>query len=246
MRHEDAIDRVKKLLRLAAGAGTEAEAALAAERAADLMREYHLAEAQIAAADVEVRPDEEIIPRGTIEGEPETRRRIAWKGTIAHAVIHALGGRQFWTGAEIRLFGRKSDVQAASYMCAYLFREVNRLCDEAADKERPSSARSWKNAFRVGAAARVAQRMLEDSAAAEAARAAAPETKALVLVKKREAEVHTAYRDYSQGWGQAVRIGYTSNTAGWRAGRRAAESIRLGGAKAALGAGAPRLPGGGQ
>jgi hypothetical protein len=40
-----AIDRVRKLLRLAEGAGSEAEAASAAAQAAELMTEYQLSEA---------------------------------------------------------------------------------------------------------------------------------------------------------------------------------------------------------
>src|SRR3972149_1543939 len=80
-------------------------------------------------------------------------------GTQHGAAARPSGCRQCWRGASIRLFGRQSAVQAASYTCQYLWTEVDRLAAvavraadvEAADyycngrwTEKPAT-RAWKN-----------------------------------------------------------------------------------------------------
>lgn len=180
-----AIDRVRKLLRLAEGAGSEAEAASAAAQAADLMAEFQLSEAVLK---LETGDDKrrEAIVEGAVPGAAK-KKRVAWQSTIADAVAASYGCKQFWRGKEIAIYGRESSVQAVNYTCQYLFREVERLCSEAWEREAAktedrsyyewradkgdgepgyvvvsktvSLGRGWKNAFRVGAANAISRRL---------------------------------------------------------------------------------------
>jgi hypothetical protein len=190
-----AIDRVRKLLRLAEGAGTEAEAASAAAQAADLMAQHALSEAEIRLEDTS-KAAEPIIESG-VDGDKARRKRVAWQSTIAEAVAKSYGCKMFWRGKAIQIYGRESSVQATSYTCAYLYREVDRLCEQGWEREgsRESpgvvwsdreykyverdprgAAKAWRNAFRNGAANTIAVRLRESIAERrDAARVAARE-----------------------------------------------------------------------
>lgn len=249
------LDRVRKLLKLSE-ATSEAEAALAAQRAAELMAEYQLSEAEVRAADPAQKP-EEIAQRAPCG--PDDKRVVAWKGTIASAVAKSMGCRMYWSGGAIRLFGRMSATQAVAYTSQYLWSEVDRLCESAwrartGGGPTGESARAWKGAFRVGAATRLASRLHVSAcerAAADAASIAVKDPKlpattstALVLRRKDQEEVDSEYKAYSKGWrtGRGSSAG-ASSYGGYGAGQRAADGIALGVKRAGLGAGAPRLRG---
>jgi hypothetical protein len=182
MNQSKAIDRVRKLLKLAENAGSEAEAATAAARAAELMAAFALGEAELRLVD-DSKAAEPIIEAG-VEGDKAKRKKIAWQSTIAFAVAKSYGCRGFWWGSSIRIYGRESSVQAVSYTCAYLYREVDRLCDLGWDAEEGdtrdevvwstreyryvprgprAAAKVWKNGFRNGAADTIALRLREDT-----------------------------------------------------------------------------------
>lgn len=175
-----AIDRVRKLLKLAENAGSEEEAALAAARAAELMAEHKLSQAELSLASGDDK-SREAITEGKVGNAK--RKRIAWQSTIANAVAKSYGCKQFWRGADITIYGRESSVQATTYTSQYLFNEVERLCESAYAKEPPewsevyrwndalrkyvlkrvrSNGRAWKNAFRNGAANAIALRLVSE------------------------------------------------------------------------------------
>jgi hypothetical protein len=238
------IDRVQKLLRLASNAGSEVEAALAASRAADLMREYSLSEAEIRAVEGD-RPAESIAKEYTAS---EDRHKVAWKGVIAAAVAHTLGARMFWIGGSIKFFGRLSACQAGAYTSQYLWNEVNRLANAACSEAEciSVSARAWKSSFRMGCSSRIAQRLYQEDrdrairAKSESAMSAptpvqSPSPLALAIIDHDAKEVEEEYETYSKHFRKTrcSSAGRKSHD-GFSSGRAAGERVSLGGHHAGL------------
>lgn len=267
---EKVMSRVRKLLQLSRSTN-EAEAALAAQRAAELMVEHNLSEASIRIQGGDVQPAEPIAERHVVNPEAYFRKRVAWKGSIASAVAHSFGCRMYWHGGMICYFGRQSAVQAATYTSQYLWNEVDRLADDAWEKvahlakkpNEPDEAgyiyeapnpRTWRGSFRLGAASAISGRLHERRAEAREARRAetaeavaeAPEPvnpQALALLRKDAEEVATEYEAYSKNFGKAAPIGRISSGGGYGAGREAGGRMHLGSGRAGLGAGMTRLKG---
>jgi len=174
------LGRVKRLLQLSRS-DNEFEAAQAAAKAAAMIEEHQLSEAMLRLDDEDARPAEKIVEEYPLEGEAQHQpwqqmhKKVTWKSNIAWGVSRAVGCRYWYSRTnQMRAFGRESAVQAWSYMCLYLFNEVDRLVEEGWQKQlakrvSKSSARAWKNAFRVGASMTICER-LEDAARAAAER----------------------------------------------------------------------------
>lgn len=250
------IDRVQKLLALAKNAGSEAEATVAAQRAAELMARHELSEAELQIASGQARAPEEI---KSLEIDKGKQRRVAWKSTIASAVAHSYGCKMYWWGAAIRVFGRLSATQAASYTIQYLWSEVDSLTEAAWAKSgvEPSkkNTKAWKNAFRVGAANAIAVRLWNEREARNnmvkvAIAMSAPTeqhysstNQALMIVNHEQQEVDEAYDNYSKGWRKSsYSIGRTSRGDAYRQGVTAGNSVAIGAQRAGLKRGTEVLP----
>ncbi len=236
----DVIARIRKLLKLAGNAGSEAEAALAAERAAELMRAHEIHEAQVSI-------DEPNMPRTPEPIEQkyqatDTKKKVAWHMRIAVAVCKSYGARAYWHGGRVMMFGRLSAVQAASYTCQYLFREVERITDSEAPTG--TYSRSYRNAFRLGCAQRVGDRLYAAHKNQEARRAVAkpvaeprvniedvepppPSAGVLAVIEKDHAEVEEEYKRYSKKWRKGRHVGQISSGSGYDAGQEAGDSINI-------------------
>lgn len=242
------LDRVRKMLALAENAGTEAEAANAAARAAALMEEYQLSEALVRLDNPAAKP--EAILRDEKLGNANTKR-VAWRECLSHAIAHSLGVKTYQIGAEILGFGRESSIQTWRYTYQHLCREVDAMCDQAwedANMELGTGyrCRSWKNAFRVGCASRLSQRIYLAAEATEAtratAKAAAGAGTALMVVERDREELESEYSVFSRDFGSAISgIGSISSGAGYDAGTAAGDSISLGAKRAGLPAGQGKL-----
>jgi len=98
-------------------------------------------------------------------------RRVSWKATVAAGVAPAFGcavylrrGRGDEPAKVVCVVGCEDDVEAVRAMYAHLVREIDRLADHAWRSRHSlaravESARSWKNAFRSGAAGTIARRL---------------------------------------------------------------------------------------
>jgi hypothetical protein len=227
------IDRVRKLLEVS-HSDNEHEAALAAQRAAALMSEYQLTEAQLRVDDSTLKA-EPIKDRVTLTDKRQGKR-VAWKELIADGVAKSLGCHLYLTENGPAVFGRESATQAWGYTCQYLFSEVNRLADEAWEEEcvyaegAGHTIKKWKNSFRVGAAQSIIMRLYETK------KTPPPNTseKALMVVAKDDLEVDTEYHKFSETMGKASMIGLVSNRTGYKAGLEAGQDVNLGGGRAAL------------
>lgn len=229
------IDRVRKMLEVSRSDNVH-EASLAAERAAEMMAEYNLTEAQLRVDDTS-REAEGIKDRVLLDGKP-TKKRVAWKELIADGVAKSLGCHLYLTEDGPAVFGREGATQAWKYTCAYLFNEVNRLAEEAWNEECVMAAiaghtpKRWKNAFRVGCAQSIIMRLYESAEKPKVK--ANPNQKALMVIRADEKEVESEYHKFSEKFGRASSIGLVSNRTGYKAGRETGEKMNLGGGRAAL------------
>lgn len=245
----EVMGKIRKLLALAQRAGNEHEAANAAARAAELMAAYEIEEATIRASAPTDAPAEEIVRDHTVYAGG--KNKSAWRITVAAAVAKSYGARCYLTGPNVKVFGRRSAVQATEYTVAYLLREIDAL----AERNVAGRGKGWANSFRLGAAACVASRLAEAQREREAQEravldllpaASAPAgsvSTALAVVTKDRAEVDAAYRDFSSRFGRAGRFGGASSSSGYAAGYAAGSSVSLGGGRGGLGAGAKGLRG---
>lgn len=232
------IDRIQKLLALARNAGTEHEAANAALRARELMRQHDLDEASLRVDDASKQA--EPIEHGfTLT---DTKKRVMWHGQLALGVA-ALYDCRAWTngGADstdrgMRLFGRKSAVSAASYTFHYLVREVEDLCDRLA----PNEGKAYRNAFRLGAASRLRDRMQVEIRRRDAKeRSATSHTdfdskneQALAIVLRDRNDVIAAYEVFSKAQGFVTQRGaHYSSGNGFAAGKAAGDTVQINGGR---------------
>jgi hypothetical protein len=188
------ISKIQKLLALAGNAGSEAEAANAATRAAELMARHHIEEAALQGEtrDVAAEPVERVHFEGTVGGRKKVVRwhaTLLWvlaKATFCHSYSNSNSG--------LYLVGRKSDRDTVLAMFGYLRDQIDRLgglswqTDGSMQGENP---RSWRLAFAMGAIASVKERLQAMRAhllaEAPAVKSAPGQTAALVLLRRDEA-----------------------------------------------------------
>jgi len=226
------VDRIRKLLALARSSNPH-EAANAAARAAELMAAHQIAEASIefdpADGDAADGAAGEAIGERVVE---EFGRAVSWKAMLIGGLARAFACRaiQRRAGGTVSLviIGRPSDIDAFRYMWSYLTAEIDRLAEDgwqAASSE--SNARSWKNSFRVSAAAVVAQRLMETrEQAMRHARADPRAGDAMVKIDRHEDALEQHLADLgTRRSRRSVRI---RQNGGEDAGREAGERLNLG------------------
>lgn len=236
------IGRIRKLLSLSKSAN-EHEAASAAASAAKMMLEHEIEEASLCDAP-------EAVEKSTLD---ETgKKRVPWKGILAHSLTVAHGCKAYTErsngGATIKIVGQPSKVATIRYMYAYLVSEVNRLADLSFGDEhreckasgvQPPSARSWKNAFRLGASSVIGKRLIDQRKRTHIAAQLGGQKNALVVVKSAEEAVQKYVRDNVKGIRSGTAARYSSRS-GFASGKAAGKGVSLGGGRG-LGSGAKRL-----
>lgn len=215
------IERIRKLLALAGNNPNAEEAATAAAMAQDLMAKHHLAEVQLR---VETNEPAEPIDHSRVDiGDAKLP---GWKSRLISAMRFL--GVNPWTeparqaGVKthfVRLFGRKSDVEAANYILQYLMAEVERLSQREA-----RSDRAYRNAFRLGAATTVYMRLQ----AAKKGEEKPTDERALAIVTKDDEELQAAYKVMAKANHLRVQSSPTCRSGdGYAAGKKAGESISI-------------------
>jgi hypothetical protein len=180
---ERIIDKIRKLLALAADATEPNEAALAAERAQALMIEHAIEEEAVRAKGA--------APAEPIETEilwdyraPNLRpsKIPEWHVSLAGAMERSFLCRIYYNaGRSITMVGRRSAREAFSATYFYVQREIERLCDagwkRVREEELPpgefraltaASSRRWKTAFYSGAVSTVSSRLRDSMKKLEA------------------------------------------------------------------------------
>jgi len=232
-------DKIRKLLALADGAGTEAEATNAAARAAALMAQYQIQECDVDALVQDAQDPLTVVETGAAD------RIMGWRKLLAQGVAdgcgcYALTYTRRNKGSSLVFSGRVSAVETALYMFAALSSEIERL----AKRNAGGKGASFVNAYKLGMTSRIASRLrLQRDTTIEMARTAA-NSSALVRVSdaSKQAEIHlNATLGGKVSTDRAVGC---SSVGGYEAGKRDGANVNLGGG-AAIGNG-PRALGTGR
>jgi len=171
MTRDEAMRKVASLLKLA-NSNNANEAALAAQRAQEIMAKFQLDSAMLDIdAGAKAEPDEPIMDFGR-KGAPlhESARKSGWRVRLASVVAKANGCRIYLMGPTIQIVGRPSDSDIVRYLFAYLTNETDRL----AERDGRGCGRTWANNFRLGVVDTIAAKLVEAQRAVnEAARSEA-------------------------------------------------------------------------
>jgi hypothetical protein len=162
------IDKIEKMLRLANNAGTEAEAAAAANMAQEMLAAYNLS-----MADVDITSDQKK-PRPGDERVKEKTKKVAlyaWQKTLWEAIAQSnfcwyrrvpemhtnKAGNYVPKTFHHYIIGGEANVVTTRMMGEYLEQAISRLCPYKPGRD---SSRSW-NSWKEGCAARLAERLQE-------------------------------------------------------------------------------------
>lgn len=222
-------DKIRKLLALADGAGTEAEAANAAARAAALMTQYQIEQADV---DALVKDAENPMLHVNLES---AGRVMGWRKRLASGIAYCCGCSIVIVKRElthVRVFGRKSDVETAMYMYAALANEIERL----AKRNTSGMGASYANSYKFGVADAIDDRLrAQRDATIAQARVDGANSAALVKVEN-SSQLARAYAEAQLGKLTSGRGASIGSNGGYGAGQRDGRDVKLGGG-AALGKG---------
>jgi hypothetical protein len=237
------VDRIRKLIELSKHNNSPEEAAQAAAMAQDLMFKYQIGEADIDVSTGE-RETEEVVD--TDVHVEQKGVRDAWKASLANGLAKSFGSKVYtWrtgTTCEYRCVGLKSVTQTVAYMFGYLSLEVERLANEAWNREKNlgayDTARTWKNSFRLGAVATIVARLNEQRKAQEAevdamiaeAKVRADRSKgtALALYKTDQERQDEGYKKVAKERKlRTARTSYTHSHSAYERGQNAGQKVAL-------------------
>jgi hypothetical protein len=252
MTRDEALRKVASLLKLA-NSNNANEAALAAQRAQEIMAKFKL-DAALLDAGPSAEPDEPIVDFAR-KGAPlhESARKSGWRVRLAFFVAKANGCVIYLsTGrgqSAIQIVGRPSDADTVRYLFAYLANETDRL----AEREARGCGRTWANNFRLGVVDTIgtklgeAQKAVNEAARSEATNANNPN--ALVRVNtaiERVAAKQSAvqqWMDTNMKMGKARASSAQYDGSARAAGQAAGREISVGGRSAGALAGGARMLG---
>ncbi len=242
MTTQEALSKVRKLLRMTEDRGcTEAEAKQAAMMAQRIMLAHRIESIEAEAEGAAPAPDQPV--EAWADPLDQQKQKTAWRGRLALEICRACGCAVFWSGAALRIVGTADNATAARYLYAFCSREIDRMA-----KQHAGNGRVWINNWRIGAAQGVGESLREANEAAR--REAAPGT-ALVLVDsalaliRRDRDRADNHMRYTMGIRGKVRHGGSYDSGAREAGKRDGRSINVNSkGRPAVGGGNLRLKGG--
>lgn len=250
MTREEAIQKALKLLKLAESSNAH-EAALAAQRAQEILTKYNIEQAIIDGELDGANGKEEPIESFEYDPlEPARGNFPTWKSYLGSTLARANGCRTYLRPGARRnttssvLIGRRSDVQTTRYLYQALSAEVERLVKEQVG----GRGKTWYNNFKLGVVDAIAKKLDEAKREAEAAmrREVASNSTALIKVDNAIAKLEAKRQAVIEWEKKNLKLRSAGNT--WtpdqeaRArGQAAGENIVIGGARGGLGAGREKL-----
>jgi hypothetical protein len=153
MTTQEAIEKCRKLLKLANCTGaTPEEAARAAEMAAAIMARHELDTAAASLAEPE-QPREEVKDFGADPVDNNGRDR--WRGWLLLKIAHLHGCHCYRNGGRLALIGRPSDVATVRYLYSWISAQIIEISGRAT----VGNGRTYANNFRIGMVETIARRM---------------------------------------------------------------------------------------
>lgn len=243
------LSKVQKLLRLATSSNAN-ESALAAAKAQELIDKHQLAAALLALDSAEPTKglDDEPIVDFEQAGAPlyASKKLDRWRGGLASVIARQNGCRIYFSGSDIALVGRPSDAETVRYLYGYLSREVERLATEQGQ----GMGRTWRNNFRLGVVDTISNKLHEQRRTFESeARSLARAESGTALMRVDRALANIDRRGESvKDWMKSnlkLRAGSGSGSAynhnARQAGRKAGQSVSVGGSRGSLTSAARKL-----
>lgn len=241
----DAMAKVSKLLRLSESSNPH-EAALAAQRAQEILTRYNIDRAALDLDGSQSEPEEEIENFTDRAPLDEAKARLAtWKTILANRLAKANQVAVYVSGSAIGIVGRPSDVEKVRYMYGLLVREVDRLTN----RDGKGCGQRWRNSFRLGVVSAIAEKLAQTAAKVAHDMRAESNGAALVRVNQAIEKVEQRGRDVEsfvrrnlklRESSRKVSASFDAHAAGYHAG----QSINLGGnARGALGGSSKRIGG---
>lgn len=159
---EKIIERVQKLLKLAGNNTNENEALAALEKAQAILAEHNLTMAEIGDLPEAESEDQKRQTLDTETNMPERYNRWIWnavgKANGCYVVSCRPNPKKYRT--VYTMVGRRVNTIVATQMALYLCQTMKRLCNQAA-KDAGRTDFNWKNAYLIGMATRLCQRIAE-------------------------------------------------------------------------------------
>lgn len=153
--------RIRKLLALARGKGSEAEAAAAVTRAHALLAEHNLAESDV--REPIDAPIQRILDDSTVDGSRDLWPAQVWNATAMLHFCRYFCSEQFCgrrrIGLQHSLVGLPHNIEAAKLTARYLVDAVERLARESGRDLPSPERRSYGASFRRACGLRLAERV---------------------------------------------------------------------------------------
>lgn len=255
MTRDEAIQKALKLLKLAGSCYPE-EAALAAQRAQEILDRYEISSAMLQeAGEAPTEPEEEIVNfQGHAAPVDIMGQNLSWWAVYLAGHLAKVNACCIFLGyvfgdkrrRTIEIIGRPSDVEKVRYLYQYLCREVDRL----ADRDGRGCGKTWRNQFRMGVVATIggklaqAQQQVQSEMRGECqgnAQALVRLDRAIARLSDKQATTEQwvkAHMKFKNARGSAARTDYGAYQRGRKAGEEVAVNANT---RGALGSGAKRI-----
>lgn len=222
---DNILEKIRKLLALAANAGTPEEAASAAALAAKLMEAHQIEEAQIqidAGAEKLTGYGHRPIP---INNSQWAQYLISAVATANRCTTVFLKKLRDWNGnvlqSRIDIIGHRDDVAATIDTYNFLHARIDAMADVAFRTEGYGHGKAWKTSYRNGAVDVISRRFRTEARKREHN---SSQSNALMVIENRVAEVT---KELYPHLGTRRASARTSNSDGYMAGRRDGAGIGL-------------------
>lgn len=160
--YEDALEKVKKLLKLSTSNNPN-ESATAAAMAQQIMDKYNISQLAINEANPSIEVKTDIVDTGA-NGEPVDSggRLTQWRIFLITSLATANGcvsyiNRRYRDKTSIFLIGERNSVQTINYLYKYFSSEIDRLANQNCS----GTGRIYSNNYRIGAVTAINDRLKE-------------------------------------------------------------------------------------
>jgi hypothetical protein len=150
--------KIQKLLALAEGKGNAAESEAAWAKAQEMATAYQL--------DLEAMRQRGEAPAADMTKETLKRPDGSWKLTVIVALCKVNGCKPITSGERLFILGSKEDVALVIGLYERIVKQIRHLARMETKAHGQKSKGSWENAYRVGMAMRVGERIKEAFACA--------------------------------------------------------------------------------
>lgn len=213
MDHAKIVERVRKLLAMAADTSSPEEAAIAARRAASLMEKHAIEQSDVLMSD---RASDGLGEQTASDGYKAVP---SWYAYLIVPVARLFDCKAKYHNVRGRIVpefqGIKEDAIVAAYTLDYLAGQIN-LLSEQYRKQHPEAGRSGMNDYRQGASLAI-QRMLAEETEAKAQRAATQPGTSLVVRKQELVEAKYGVAKYKKSSQRTRASAHSAN--GYRDGK---------------------------